>query len=78
MLALKQWCRHDVIAMLDQFGKDRFALIRLGVEGNAALIAVQHREVEAVDVGNILQLSPRRVTDARPFDLQHVRPEPSQ
>ena len=64
--------------MLDQFREDRLSLVRLGIKGDAPLVAVQHREIEAVDIGYVLELSSRRVADAGALDLQYVGTEPSQ
>jgi hypothetical protein len=39
---------------------------------------VQHREIQAVHIGNVLQLLARSIAHARPLDLDHVGAEPSQ
>src|SRR6478735_1172712 len=48
------------------------ALLVFGIDGDRALVAVQHREVETVRTRNIAELSTGDVTDARPFDLDYV------
>src|SRR5262249_3845967 len=40
------------------------------------LVAVEHREVQRVSVGNVAQLVARHVARARTLDLDHVRTEP--
>ena len=42
---------------LEQLGEDRLALLALEVQGDAALVAVEHGEVKAVGVRHIAQLS---------------------
>ena len=50
----------------------------LGVDRHRALVVVEHREVQAVDIGDVAQLSPRRIALARSLDLDHVGAEPGQ
>ena len=52
------------ITGLDQLGEDLLACLGLGVEGDAALVAVEHREVEAVHVGDIAELPAGDITAA--------------
>ena len=69
---------HHDVADIDQLAEDLLALLGLGIEGEAALVAVQHREVEAVHVGQVAQLAARDVAAPRQLDLDHVGPEPAQ
>ena len=39
---------------------------------------VQHREIEAVHIRDVLQLAARDVADAGPLDLDHVGAEPGE
>ena len=63
---------HQHVAMLDQPVDDLLALRVLGVDGDRALVAVEHREIEAVRAFDVAQLPARDVADARPLDLDHV------
>ncbi len=60
--------------MLNQPVDDLLALGILGVDGDRALVAVEHREIEAVRAFDVAQLPARDVADARPLDFDHVRP----
>ena len=68
---------HDV-ADLDELGEDRLALFGLGIEGEGALVAVEHGEIEAVHALDVAQLMAGDVAGARAFDLDDVGPEPRQ
>ena len=48
----------------------------LGVDGDRALVRVEHREIEAVHAWNVAQLAARDVALAGAFDLDHVGAEP--
>ena len=50
----------------------------LAVELDRALVVVEHGEIEAVGARLVDQLAARRIAGARPFHLDHVRPEPGQ
>src|SRR6185312_3896164 len=67
---------HQHVAMLDQRLEHLLALLVLGVEGDRALVVVQHGEIEAVGIGNVAQLAARDIADARPLHLDHVGAEP--
>ena len=54
------------------------ALRILGVEGDRALVVVQHREIEAVHIRNVAQLAARDVADAGPLHFDHVGAEPGE
>jgi len=69
---------HQHVAALDQRGQDFLALRILGVERDGALVVVEHREIQAVDIRNVLQLSARDIADAGALDLDHVSTEPGQ
>ena len=66
------------VTRLDEPVDDLLALRVLRVDGDRALVVIQHREVEAVGVGHVAQLAARRVTLARLLDLDHVGAEPGQ
>src|SRR6185437_11313383 len=63
------------VAFLDEFGEYPGAGIRLGIERDAAFAAVQHGEIQAVDAGNVTQLTARGVAFAGLFHLDHVSAE---
>src|SRR5438876_640107 len=69
---------HQHVAGLDQRGEDFLALRVLGVERDRTLVVVQHGEIQAVHVRNVLQLPARDVADAGTLDLDHVGAEPGQ
>ena len=69
---------HQHVAGLDQRGEDFLALGVLGVERDRTLVVVQHGEIQAVHVRNVLQLPARDVADAGTLDLDHVGAEPGQ
>ena len=60
------------VAMLDQALEDLLALAVLGVDGDRALVAVEHREIEAVLPLHVAQLAARDVADAGTLDLDAV------
>ena len=64
------------VARLDQAVDDFLALRVLGVDRDGALVVVKHREVEAVDFGDVAQLATSDVAFARALDLDHVGAEP--
>src|SRR5262249_42796967 len=67
---------HQYVAALDQRRKHLLASRVLGVESDRTLVVVEHCEIEAVHVWDILQLSARDVADARTLDLDYVGAEP--
>ena len=69
---------HQHVAGLDQRGQDFLALRVLGVERDRALVVVEHGEIQAVDVGLVLQLAAGDVAHAGTLDLDHVGAEPGQ
>jgi hypothetical protein len=69
---------HQHVAIADQGFQHFLAGRVLGIERDRALVMVQHREVQAVHVGDVAQLGARGVALAGPFDLDHVGPEPRQ
>ncbi len=64
------------VGLLDQLLQHRLAFGLLGVQRQRALVAVEHREVQRVDVGNVAQLRARDVARAGALDLDDVRTEP--
>ena len=63
---------HQHVAVPDQALDDLLALRVLAVDGDRALVAVEHREIEAVGAFHVAQLPARDVADAGPLDLDHV------
>src|SRR6516165_5729530 len=63
---------HQHVAVLDQPIEDLLALGMFGVDGDRALAAVEHGEIEAVGAFDVPQLAARDVADAGPLDLDHV------
>ena len=61
------------VAMLDQPLEDFLALGMLGIDGDRALVGVEHREIEAVLPLHVAQLAARDVADAGPLHLDAVR-----
>ena len=68
---------HHDVALLQQVDKHFLALRRLHVDRDRALVAVQHREIQAVRARNVTQLSARGVT-LRRFELDHICTHPRQ
>src|SRR5262249_27309545 len=66
------------VALLDQLREDALASLGLRVQRDGALVAVQHREIQAVDPRNVAQLAPRRIALAGPLDLDDVGSKPRQ
>ena len=68
---------HDV-ARVDQLAKNFLPLLRFGVERDAALVAVEHREIKTVDIRQITELAARDIAASRQFNLDHIGAEPCQ
>ncbi len=68
---------HDVRAA-DQLFEHLLAAGRLQIDRDAALVGVQHREIEAVGPLHILQLAAGDVTAAGHLDLDHIGAHPGQ
>jgi hypothetical protein len=66
------------IALFHQRGEHFLALRVLGVEGDRALVVVQHGEIQAVHIRHVLQLAAGDVANAGPFDLDHIGAKPCQ
>jgi hypothetical protein len=64
------------VAALHQPLEDVHALLVLAVDGDRPLVVVQHREVEAVGIGDVTQLLARDVARAGALHLDDVRAEP--
>ncbi len=63
---------HDHVARLDQIDQHVLPHRVLEVDRDGSLVAVEHREVEAVGVGDVAQLSAGHVARRR-FQLDDVR-----
>ena len=68
---------HHDVALLQQVDEYLLALGALHIDGNRALVAVEHREVERVRGWHVTQLAARRVA-LRRLELDHVRAHPCQ
>src|SRR6266478_5469086 len=66
------------VRVADQLLQDRLAFGRLGIERQRSLVAVERREIERVQIGDVTQLIARDVSDAGPLDLQYIGAEPRQ
>src|SRR5207248_4016840 len=66
---------HDVAAP-HQILDDLLPLGRLQVHRDAALVRIQHREIEAVGAFHVLQLAAGNVAATRHLDLDHVGTHP--
>src|SRR5581483_11561402 len=66
------------ITGLDQRVEDALALRMLAVDGDRALVVVEHREVERVSTLHVDELAARDVADARALDLDHIGAEPGE
>jgi hypothetical protein len=66
------------VADLDQRLQHLLALRVLGVDGDRAFVAVQHREIEAVDPGDVPELAAGDIADSRPLDLDDVGTQPGE
>ena len=53
-------------------------MLALGVEGHRPLVVIQHREIEAVHVGDVAELFAGDIAGAGPLDLDDVGAEPRQ
>jgi len=69
---------HQHVARRHQRGQHLLASGVLGVEGNGALVVVEHGEIQAVHIRDVLQLPAGDVTRAGTLDLDHVGAEPGQ
>src|SRR5207237_2931924 len=68
----------DDVAAPNQLLDHRLAFGRLQIDGDAALVRVQHREIEAVGASHILQLTAGDVAAAGHLDLDHIGTHPGQ
>ena len=66
------------VADLDEALENFLALGVFAVDGDRALVVVQHGEIQAVHLGDVLQLPARDVADAGSFHLDYVRAEPGE
>src|SRR5690606_7015734 len=68
---------HQHVGLLEQFDEGGLALFALHVHGDRTLVAVQHREVEAVDIGDVAQLGTGDVAGGG-LELDNVGAHPCQ
>src|SRR5712692_3599841 len=66
------------VGLADQLLQDRLAFGRLGVQLQRPLVAVEHREIQRVQIGDVTQLIARDVSNAWPLDFQYIGAEPRQ
>ena len=66
------------VGLADQLLHDRLAFGRLGVQLQRPLVAVEHREIQRVQTGDVTQLITRDVSNAYPLDFQYIGAEPRQ
>src|SRR5262249_49534104 len=66
------------VALLQEPDEDVLAMGRFHIDGDAALVAVQHGEIEAVRIGNVAQLGTRDIAAPRQLDFDHVGAEPGE
>src|SRR6266478_915224 len=66
------------VGLADQLLQDRLAFGRLGVQLQRPLVAVEHREIQRVHIGDVTQLMARDVSNAWPLDFQDIGAEPRQ
>ncbi len=69
---------HHHVTSLDQLAKNFFAFFMFGIDRDAAFVAVEHGEIETVDIRLITQLPAGDIAPPRQFDFDHVGAEPSQ
>jgi hypothetical protein len=69
---------HQHIARFHQPLEDLHSLLVLAIDGDGALVVVQHREIERIRTLHVLQLAARDVADAGALDLDHVGAEPGE
>jgi hypothetical protein len=60
------------VALNDQPVEDFLALGMLGIDGDGALVAVEHGEIEAVGVRHVAQLAARDIANTGPLHLDDV------
>jgi hypothetical protein len=63
---------HEHVGVADQLLHDLLALRGFGVDRQRALVAVELREVQRVDVGDVAQLTAGDITSVHPLDLEHI------
>ena len=61
-----------------QIGEDLLPLVALHVEGDAAFVAVEHREIQAVGTWDVAKLTAGDVSAVRGLQLDDVRAEPGE
>src|SRR5437879_4022175 len=68
---------HDDVALPQEVDEHRLAFSALHVDHDRALVAVEHREVQAVCIRHVAQLAARSVA-LRRLELDHVGTQPCQ
>src|SRR5438093_3405397 len=66
------------VGLADKLLHDRLAFGRLGVQLQRPLVAVELREIQRVQIGDIPQLMARNVANAWPRDFHYIGAEPRQ
>jgi len=66
---------HYDVALLQQVHEYRLALGTFHIDGNRALVAIEHREIKTVGIGHVAQLAARRVA-LRRLEFNHVCAHP--
>ena len=66
------------VTLLDQLPKNLLSFWGLGVDGDAALIAVEHGEIQAIDIGQVPELLAGDIASPRQFDFDNVRAKPGE
>jgi hypothetical protein len=67
---------HHHVAGFYQFFQHVLTVRIAPIDGDRALVMIQHRKIQAVDIGDITQLTAGDVTHARPFHLNYVSAKP--
>src|SRR5215467_3866194 len=66
------------VGLADQLLQDLLAFWRLCVHLQRPLVAVEHREIQRVQISDVTQLIARNVANAQPLDFQYVGAKPRQ
>src|SRR3954451_4033967 len=69
---------HEDVDPRDQIGEDPLALVALHIQRDAALIAVEHREVQAVGAWHVAKLAAGDIAGAGSLELDDVCAKPGE
>src|SRR5258706_15517875 len=69
---------HHHVAGFDQLAKNFFAFFMFRVDRDTALVAVEHGEIQTIDVGLVAQLAARNIAAPRQLDFDPVGAEPGE